>query len=48
MNQDKEQTTCFREASRALKCDDDEARFDEKLNRIAKPQKAKEEMSDAS
>lgn len=33
----------FKQAARELETDDDEARFDEKLRRIAKPEQKKEE-----
>lgn len=33
----------FREAARELECDDDEARFDAALKKIAKPPKPKDE-----
>lgn len=33
---DKEQSDRFREAARALECDDDEARFDARLKKVAK------------
>ena len=33
----------FREAARALECDDDDARFDAKLKRVAKVTKPKDE-----
>ncbi len=35
----KEQIDRFREAARALECDDDEARFDAKLKKVAKAPK---------
>jgi len=40
---DERQVDKFREAARELETDDDEARFDEKLRRIAKPSQKKEE-----
>ncbi|WP_413873551.1 hypothetical protein [Albidovulum sp.] len=40
---DKPQPDRFREAARALECDDDEARFDAKLKKVAKAQKPKGE-----
>lgn len=33
----------FREAARALECDDDEARFDAKLKKVAKAPKPKDD-----
>lgn len=40
----KEQTQSdrFKEAARALECDDDEARFDAKLKKVAKAPKSKD------
>ena len=42
MTQKKNQLDKFKEAARELECDDDEARFEEKLGKLAK-QKVKEE-----
>ena len=38
-----QQADLFREAARALECDDDEAHFDAKLKKVAKAPKAKDE-----
>ena len=40
---DKDQLDRCREAARALECDDDEARFDAKLRRVATTPKPKDE-----
>lgn len=36
MTDDRSQTDKFREAARALECDDDEARFDERVKKLVK------------
>jgi hypothetical protein len=41
--EDDAQATRFREAARALECDDDEARFDAKLKKVAKAPKPKDD-----
>jgi hypothetical protein len=43
MGQNQQQSDRFREAARALECDDDEARFDAKLRKIATAPKPKDE-----
>lgn len=42
MSDDKPQLDKFKEAARALECDDDEARFDERMKKLVK-RKPKEE-----
>ena len=37
------QSDRFKEAARALECDDDEARFDAKLKKVAKAPKPKDD-----
>lgn len=43
MIQNKPQPDRFREAARALECDDDDAHFDAKLKKVAKAPKPKDE-----
>lgn len=43
MEKEKTQPDRFKEAARALECDDDEARFDAKLKKVAKASKPKDE-----
>lgn len=40
---EKSQAERFREAARALECDDDDARFDAKLKKVATAPKPKDE-----
>ena len=42
-NPTKDQIDRFKEAARALECDDDDAHFDEKLKKVAKAPKPKDE-----
>jgi hypothetical protein len=37
MNEKKSQSDKFKDAARELECDDDEARWDERLRKVAKP-----------
>ena len=43
MESTKSQSDRFKEAARALECDDDEARFDAKLKKVAKAPKPKDD-----
>ena len=43
MTNDKDQLNRFTEAARALECDDDEARFDAKLKKVAKALRPKDD-----
>jgi hypothetical protein len=43
MTQKQSQIDRFKEAARELECDDDEARFDAKLKKIAKAPKPKDD-----
>lgn len=43
MKQNQKQLDRFREAARALECDDDEAHFDAKLKKVVKAPKPKDE-----
>lgn len=43
MGKDMSQPDRFREAARELECDDDDARFDAKLKKVATAQKPKDE-----
>lgn len=45
-HQDEEQLGRFREAARALECDDDDKRFDAKLKKVATATKPKDEKTD--
>lgn len=46
MNPNQQQSDRFKEAARALECDDDEARFDAKLKKVAKAHKPTEKAKD--
>jgi len=37
LNKQKSQSDKFKEAARELECDEDEARWDERLRKVAKP-----------
>ena len=45
MTNDDDQLERFREAARALECDDDEAHFDAKMRKVAKATKPKDEKN---
>lgn len=48
MSSQQEQVDKFREAARQLETDDNEARFNERLGKVAKAQPPKDHKSDAS
>jgi len=47
MEKTKSQADKFREAARQLECDDDQARFDEKLGEMVKPKLTGDSPSDS-
>lgn len=44
--EEQQQADRFREAARALECDDDEAHFDAKLKKVARAAKPKDEKNE--